>query len=37
MNQTLTSNCNQHLTAYLYGLVIAAGIWGLLTTSIVLF
>ncbi len=37
MNQTLTSNCNQHLTAYLYGLVIASGMWGVLATTIVLF
>ncbi len=36
MNQTLTSNCNEYLTAYLYGLVIASGIWGVLTTAIVL-
>lgn len=37
MNETMTSNCNQHLTGYFYGLVIASGMWAVLTTSILLF
>ena len=36
MNQTMTANCTQHLIAYFYGLVIASGIWAVLTAAIVL-